>query len=154
MKFTKTHEERLEEKYVELHYRRMDEEARYVEEMFINRIMLVGKNEKVSKLIPPTDIYYLEVVDRHLYAYLEQEVWQLDGGLQETVDRCREHGLVRIGKSMAVNIGKVKKITSDINARIQLELSNGETVIMNRAYKKDFFSELKIRYMQKLEGKK
>ena len=31
---------------------------------------------------------------------------------------------------------------------------HGEIVIMNRAYKKDFFSELKTRYMQKAEGKK
>lgn len=143
MKFTKTHEEKLEENYIELHYRMMDEESRYVEEMFTNRIMLIGKREKVSSLISPSDIYYLEVVDRHLYAYLEQEVWQLDGGLQEVVDRCREHGFVRIGKSMAVNIGKVKNIASDINARIQLGLSNGEIVIMNRAYKKEFFQSSK-----------
>lgn len=153
MKFTKTHEEKLEENYVELHYRMMDEESRYVEEMFTNRIMLIGKREKVSSLISPSDIYYLEVVDRHLYAYLEQEVWQLDGGLQEVVDRCREHGFVRIGKSMAVNIGKVKNIASDINARIQLGLSNGEIVIMNRAYKKEFFSELKKRYDNMKEKK-
>ena len=153
MKFTKTHEEKLEENYVELHYRMMDEESRYVEEMFTNRIMLIGKREKVSSLISPSDIYYLEVVDRHLYGYLEQEVWQLDGGLQEVVDRCREHGFVRIGKSMAVNIGKVKNIASDINARIQLGLSNGEIVIMNRAYKKEFFSELKKRYDNMMEKK-
>lgn len=153
MKFTKTHEEKLEENYIELHYRMMDEESRYVEEMFTNRIMLIGKREKVSSLISPSDIYYLEVVDRHLYAYLEQEVWQLDGGLQEVVDRCREHGFVRIGKSMAVNIGKVKNIASDINARIQLGLSNGEIVIMNRAYKKEFFSELKKRYDNMKEKK-
>ena len=153
MKFIKTHEENLEENYVELHYRMMDEEAQHVEKLFVNGMMLVGKKEKVSQLISPTEIYYLEVVDRHLYAYLEQEVWQLEGGLQEVVDRCREYGFVRIGKSMAVNIGKVKNIVSDINARIKLGLSNGEIVIMNRAYKKEFFTELKNRY-DRIEGKR
>ena len=153
MKFIKTHEEKLEENYVELHYRMMDEEAQHVEKLFVNGMMLVGKKEKVSQLISPTEIYYLEVVDRHLYAYLEQEVWQLEGGLQEVVDRCREYGFVRIGKSMAVNIGKVKNIVSDINARIKLGLSNGEIVIMNRAYKKEFFAELKNRY-ERIEGKR
>ena len=153
MKFIKTHEEKLEENYVELHYRMMDEESEQVEKMFANRMMLVGKKEKVSQLISPTEIYYLEVVDRHLYAYLEQEVWQLEGGLQEVVERCREYGFVRIGKSMAVNIGKVKNIVSDINARIKLGLSNGEIVIMNRAYKKEFFTELKNRY-DRIEGKR
>lgn len=153
MKFIKTHEEKLEENYVELHYRMMDEEAQHVEKLFVNGMMLVGKKEKVSQLISPTEIYYLEVVDRHLYAYLEQEVWQLEGGLQEVVDRCREYGFVRIGKSMAVNIGKVKNIVSDINARIKLGLSNGEIVIMNRAYKKEFFTELKNRY-DRIEGKR
>lgn len=153
MKFIKTHEEKLEENYVELHYGMLDEESKHVEKMFANHMMVVGKKGKISQLISPADIYYLEVVDRHLYAYLEQEVWQLDGGLQEVVDRCREYGLVRIGKSMAVNIGKVEKIASDINARIQLGLSNGEIVIMNRAYKKGFFVELKNWY-EKIEGKK
>ena len=153
MKFIKTHEEKLEENYVELHYRMMDEESEHVEKMFANRMMLVGKKEKVSQLISPTEIYYLEVVDRNLYAYLEQEVWQLEGGLQEVVERCREYGFVRIGKSMAVNIGKVKNIVSDINARIKLGLSNGEIVIMNRAYKKEFFAELKNRY-ERIEGKR
>lgn len=153
MKFIKTHEEKLEENYVELHYRMMDEEAQHVEKLFVNGMMLVGKKEKVSQLISPTEIYYLEVVDRHLYAYLEQEVWQLEGGLQEVVERCREYGFVRIGKSMAVNIGKVKNIVSDINARIKLGLSNGEIVIMNRAYKKEFFAELKNRY-ERIEGKR
>ena len=153
MKFIKTHEEKLEENYVELHYRMMDEESEHVEKMFANRMMLVGKKEKVSQLISPTEIYNLEVVVRHLYAYLEQEVWQLEGGLQEVVERCREYGFVRIGKSMAVNIGKVKNIVSDINARIKLGLSNGEIVIMNRAYKKEFFAELKNRY-ERIEGKR
>lgn len=66
MKFTKTHEEKLEENYVELHYRMMDEEFRYVEEMFTNRIMLVGKRKKFRVSFLPqistiwkwlTDIY-------------------------------------------------------------------------------------------------
>lgn len=153
MKFIKTHEQKLQENYVELHYRMMDEEAQQVEHLFADQRMLVGKKENVSRLISPADIYYLEVVERHLYAYLEQQVWRVDGGLQEVIARCRNYGLIRIGKSMAVNITKVQKIESDMNARIRLGLCNGETVIMNRAYKKEFFAELKNRY-RKTEGKK
>jgi len=90
----------------------------------------------------PEEVFYLEIVERKLYVYLEKEVWQLEGGLQEVTDDYEKYGLVRISKSMAVNIGKVKNITSDINARIRLRLLNNEVVIMNRAYRKNFYQRL------------
>ena len=67
----------------------------------------------------------------------------MEGGLQEVTDDYERYGLVRISKSMAVNRGKVKNITSDINARIRLRLLNDEVVIMNRAYRKNFYQRLK-----------
>ena len=143
MKFKKTKEEGLTEDYVELHYRYMNDEVRQVEQLLCGRKVLTGKKENESRLIMPEEVFYLEIVDRKLYAYLEKEVWQLEGGLQEVTDDYESYGLVRISKSMAVNIGKVKNITSDINARIRLRLLNDEVVIMNRAYRKNFYQRLK-----------
>ena len=134
MKFKKTREENLTENYLELHYRTMDAEAREVERMLGSRSLLLGKRENESRLIAPEDVFYLEVVDRRLYVYLEKEVWQLDGSLQEVVDAYGRYGLIRTTKSMAV---------SDINARIRLRLLNDEEVIMNRAYKKAFYQKLR-----------
>ncbi len=79
MKFKKTREENLTENYLELHYRTMDAEAREVERLLGSRSLLLGKRENESRLIAPEDVFYLEVVDRRLYVYLEKEVWQLDG---------------------------------------------------------------------------
>lgn len=143
MKLKKTREENLTENYLELHYRTMDAEAREVERLLGSRSLLLGKRENESRLIAPEDVFYLEVVDRRLYVYLEKEVWQLDGSLQEVVDAYGRYGLIRTTKSMAVNIGKIKNITSDINARIRLRLLNDEEVIMNRAYKKAFYQKLR-----------
>ncbi|MBC5754293.1 LytTR family transcriptional regulator DNA-binding domain-containing protein [Roseburia sp. BX0805] len=142
MKFKKTREEKLAENYVELHYRTMDAEAQEVERLLGGKSLLLGRQENESRLIAPEDVFYLEVVDRRLYVYLENEVWQLDSGLQEVVDAYGRYGFVRTTKSMAVNIGKVKSITSDINARIRLQLCNEEEIIMNRAYKKAFYQKL------------
>ena len=142
MKFKKKKEEGLTENYVELHYRHMNDEVREVERLLRGRKVLIGKKENESRLIVPEDVFYLEIVERKLYVYLEKEVWQLEGGLQEVTDDYEKYGLVRISKSMAVNIGKVKNITSDINARIRLRLLNNEVVIMNRAYRKNFYQRL------------
>lgn len=143
MKFKKTKEEGLTENYVELHYRHMNDEVREVERLLCGRKVLIGKKENESRLIVPEDVFYLEIVERKLYVYLEKEVWQLEGGLQEVTDDYEKYGLVRISKSMTVNISKVKNITSDINARIRLRLLNNEVVIMNRAYRKNFYQRLK-----------
>ncbi len=53
------------------------------------------------------------------------------------------HGFVRISKSMVVNIFKVKQIQADFNMRMNLVLLNGETVVMSRSYRNDFFRKLK-----------
>ena len=74
--------------------------------------------------------------------YVELHYRTMDAEAQEVVDAYGRYGFVRTTKSMAVNIGKVKSITSDINARIRLQLCNEEEIIMNRAYKKAFHQKL------------
>ena len=125
-----------------LDHNNMNDEVRQVDQLLCGRKVLTGKKENESRLIMPEEVFYLEIVERKLYVYLEKEVWQLEGGLQEVTDDYEKYGLVRISKSMAVNIGKVKNITSDINARIRLRLLNNEVVIMNRAYRKNFYQRL------------
>ncbi len=89
------------------------------------------------------DIFYCEIVDRKCFAYLEQEVWILEPGLQEILSAYEAAGFVRIGKSMIVNIHKVDRMESDLNMRVRLYLENGETVILNRSYRQDFYTRLK-----------
>ena len=48
--------------------------------------------------IYPGSIYYLEVVDRKLFAYQEKEVYQLEYSLGQFLDCFAEYGFVRNSK--------------------------------------------------------
>lgn len=143
MKWIKTHEPKLSENYLEIHYGKMNKETQDIITYLETQNVLVGKNETESRLIKPNEIYYCEIVDRKCYAYLREEVWKLEEGLAELTERYEMHGFVRISKSMVVNVYKVKKIEADYNMRMKLVLLNEETVVMSRSYRNDFIRKLK-----------
>ncbi len=150
MKWIKTHEPKLKENYLEIHYGDMDKETQDMITYLEAKNVLMGKNEAENRLIKPNEIYYCEIVDRKCYAYLKDEVWNLEEGLSELIKRYEMHGFIRISKSMVVNIFKVKQVEADFNMRVKLVLLNGETIVMNRSYRNDFFRQLKS---IRMEGK-
>ena len=150
MKWIKTHEPKLSENYLEIHYANMNKETQDIITYLESKNVLVGRNESESRLIKPGEIYYCEIVDRKCFAYLKDEVWKLEEGLAELTEQYEMHGFVRISKSMVVNIHKVKQIDADFNMRMKLVLRNGETIVMSRSYRNDFFRKLKS---IRMEGK-
>lgn len=148
MKWIKTHEPKLRENYLEIHYGNLNKETQDIIAYLESKNVLMGRNGTESRLIKPDEIYYMEIVDRKCYAYLKKEVWQLEEGLSELTDRYEMHGFVRVSKSMVVNIYKVKEIKADFNMRMNLVLLNEETIVMNRSYRNDFFEKLKTIRME------
>ncbi len=148
MKWIKTHEPKLRENYLEIHYGNLNKETQDIIAYLESKNVLMGRNGTESRLIKPDEIYYIEIVDRKCYAYLKKEVWQLEEGLSELTDRYETHGFVRVSKSMVVNIYKVKEIKADFNMRMNLVLLNEETIVMNRSYRNDFFKKLKTIRME------
>ncbi|GFH97424.1 hypothetical protein IMSAGC003_03995 [Lachnospiraceae bacterium] len=100
------------------------------------------KKDDCMQKLHPGSIYYLEVVDRKLFAYQEKEVYQLDYSLRSFLACFENSGFVRIGKSTAVNLYKVNKVKADLNMRLHLVMENGEMLILNRSYKKSFLDAL------------
>lgn len=133
----------LPEDYVEVHFREENERIGAVRDFFSSFQSIVGKKENDICKLHPGSIYYLEVVDRKLFAYQEKEVYQLEYSLQHFLDCFAQYGFVRIGKSMAVNLYKVDRVKADLNMRLRLLMENGEILILNRTYKKSFLDALK-----------
>ena len=150
MKWIKTHEPKLKENYLEIHYGDMNKETQDMITYLESTNVLMGREENESRLIKPEEVYYCEIVDRKCYAYLKEEVWKLEEGLADLVERYEMYGFVRISKSMVVNIHKVKQIEADLNMRMKLVLFNEETIVMNRNYRSEFFKKLKS---IRMEGK-
>lgn len=136
-------DEELLENRVEVYFNRQDEEIENLRAFLEDDKVLLGSQDKTTKRIFPTEIFYLEIVDRHCFAYLESDVYQLEISLRDFLDKYHTYGFVQIGKSTIVNAKKIDHIVPDINMRMHLILENGEKLVVNRSYKKDFMAHLK-----------
>ncbi len=149
MKVHKYQEANLSEDYVDIHYREQNAQInglfRYLETMD----SIQGRNDRGIRVIPVADVYFFETVDRKTWAYLEKDVYEVEPGIHKLLEEFSGKGLVQISRSMCVNIFKIDHIQADLNMRYKIFLTNGETVIMNRSFKKDFFS-----YLDRLTGRR
>ncbi len=132
----------LREDYVDVHFREETEKLGMIRDFFSSFGSIIGKKDDILCKLHPGSIYYLEVVDRKLFAYQEKEVYQLDCSMRYFLDGFAGNGFVQIGKSMIVNLYKVARVKADLNMRLKLFMDNGETLILNRTYKKSFLSAL------------
>lgn len=142
MKIHYLREPSLKEDYVEVHYREENDAVEVIRNFFFSFESIMGKRDGCTQKLHPGSIYYLEVVDRKLFAYQEKEVWQIDGSLRYFLDCYGESGFVQIGKSMAVNLYRVSRVKADLNMRLRLLMDNGEVLVLNRNYKKAFMEAL------------
>ena len=133
----------IKEEHIDIYYRENNGEARDIIDYLQAKRTIVGRNENEQYILKPFDIYYCEVVDKKTFAYLENQVFQIDMSIQNMIEQFSDSGFIRISKSMIVNIYKVKKLKATINMRVDIQMDNGEVIVMNRSYKKAFYQFLK-----------
>lgn len=95
---------------------------------------LVGKREGSTHLIDAARVLYIEAVDRRVFIYTADGVFESALRLYEAEDKLSSLDFVRVSKQMIVNFSAVVAIRPDFNARLQLVLENGESVIASRQY--------------------
>lgn len=152
MKFIKTKEDGLKENYLQLHYDRLDDETRdIIARLDTTLSNIEGTVDDRHVAVPVTDVLYFETVDRKTFAYTEKMCIEMRTALRSVLDEYSDSGLIRISKSAVVNVYKIDHLQGDLNMRVIIFLKNGEKLIMNRGYKKEFFAALeKIRGKNKL----
>lgn len=85
-----------------------------------------------------TGIYYIEAVDRDVFAYKAKSVYRLRKTLYELEEDLREKHFVRISKSTIVNIKAVSSVCPEDSRRVKLRLNNGEYLVVSRSYVNNF----------------
>lgn len=149
MRFIKTKEKGLSENYLELHYDKLDDETKeYISRLDNTLSNIEGTLDDRRISLPVTDVMYFESVDRKTFAYTEKVCVEMRDTLKNLLDNYSEMGFIRISKSSIVNVYKIDHLQGNLNMRVIIFLKNGEKLIMNRGYKKDFFAEL-----EKIRGK-
>jgi Response regulator of the LytR/AlgR family len=143
MKVFQYQKQDIEENRIDLYYNHIDQET----EIIMNFLgsynkTLIGRRDDEITLINPSMIYYCEIVERRCFAYLKESIWQLDISLQMMIEQFSDLGFTRTSKSMIVNVYKIDKLKSDLNMRVNIILDNGETVLLNRTYRSQFYKYL------------
>lgn len=143
MRLIKTKEDGLKENYLELHYDQLDDETKeYISRLDNTLSNIEGTVDDRHISVPVTDVLYFESVDRKTFAYTEKMCIEMRDTLKNVLDNYSDTGLIRISKSAIVNVYKIDHLQGDLNMRVIIFLKNGEKLIMNRGYKKEFFAEL------------
>ena len=95
---------------------------------------LVGEADGATHIVPARDVLYFESVDKKTFFYTADGVFETPMRLYEIEDKLGECGFVRTGKSAVVNLKEVASLQSDVGGRIVASLSNGERIVISRAY--------------------
>ena len=143
MRFIKTKEHELKENYLELHYDKIDDETKELISRLDTTLSNVeGSCEEKHVSAPVTEVLYFETVDRKAFAYTDKMCIEMRLTLNNVLEMYSDAGLIRISRSAVVNVYKIDHLQGDLNMRTVIFLKNGEKLIMNRGYKKEFLSEL------------
>ena len=88
-------------------------------------------------------IYYIESVDKRTYVYTKGDCFETKYRLYELED-ILGFNFLRCSKAMIVNIRKIRSVRAELNARMSVELLNGERIIISRGYVKDLKDKLGV----------
>ena len=98
-------------------------------------------------LLDPKQIYYLDHVERKLFAYTRDGVYRVMDTLASCEEMLWNYGFVRVSKSNLINIYRIKQLKPDLNMKVYASFDNGERICINRSYKKSFND-----YLLKMRG--
>lgn len=142
MRVSYSRDSSLQEDRVDIHYREETEQIEVIRNFFSSMQSITGKREHEVCVLQPGSIFYLESIERKLFAYQAGDVYQLDYSMKHFLDCFGGNGFVQISKNTIVNLYRVKRVNTDLNMRMKLVMDNDEVIILNRTYKKIFLDAL------------
>lgn len=132
----------LKEDRVEVSYREENGQIEIIRNFLSSMQSITGRRDDMVCVLQPGSIYYLEVVERKLFAYQASEVYQLEYSMKRFMECFEAEGFVQISKNTIVNLYRVRQVKTDLNMRMKLVMDNDEMLILNRTYKKNFLDAL------------
>jgi len=105
---------------------------------------LVAYAEEEIYRIKPSDVYYIEAIDKKIFLYCENVVYESKQKLYEFEEMLNLTAFMRISRSAIVNISKVKSMSVALYGRLEVILKNDERVIVTRSYVDAFRSRLSL----------
>lgn len=124
----------LEEDQIIFRCREMTPELLHIIALLKMQNGLVAYSGNEIHRVQLTDIYYIEVVDNKTFLYCKEKLYELKQKLYEIEEYLVNSDLLRISKSVILNLSKIKSLSPALNGRFEALLDNGEKLIISRQY--------------------
>ncbi|MFR0782984.1 MAG: LytTR family DNA-binding domain-containing protein [Coprococcus sp.] len=108
-----------------------------------NKITGYGEHRELYR-ISTDEILYFEAVGEKVFAYTEQEIYEIKNRLYQIEEKVNSYDFTRASKSMLVNTDRISSIASISGSRGKIMMDNGEAVIASRMYYKPLLSSMKL----------
>lgn len=95
-------------------------------------ITIPAKYEDEIYKLYPTDIYYIETIDRRTYLYTASRVYESSENLLSLEKILEAAGFIRVRKNCIIN--KLRSMMISKNSHIEAVLSNDEHIVVTRSY--------------------
>lgn len=106
------------------------------------RMIGYGEHQEMYQ-IRMEDILYFEAVGEKVFAYTEDNIYEIKKRLYQVEEIAEPYDFVRASKSMLVNADRIVSIASVAGSRGRLTMDNGEAVIASRMYYKPLLYSIK-----------
>ena len=135
MKLMLQHKKELNDVELEIRYPEMTERiSKMIQLIRQYDFVIEGFEDDKVYQIPLEQVYYIETSDRRTFIYLDQIVYESRKTIQAIETLLEGSTMVRIGKSILLNISMLKSVKPYPNHRIIVELINGEHLVVSRKY--------------------
>jgi DNA-binding LytR/AlgR family response regulator len=101
-----------------------------------------GKKGAKIYFLKPEDVFYFDTVDEKVFIYTSDCVYETNLKLYEIEERFIGSSIIRVSKSIVLNLIKIDYVSPLLNGRIEAVLQNGEKVIISRQYVPIFKNKL------------
>lgn len=101
-------------------------------------------NQNMSFRYKLIDILYFEIFNRQILLHTTERNVEYYGNLSDIYEELKEFNFIKPGKSYVVNLEHIKNIDKNF-----LIMSNGDKILIGRAYKKDVVT----RYLNFMSGR-
>ena len=143
MKLHLFQDEKQTEDRIDIYYATMTPVIqKVIDVVYAEHPVLKSKEEEETVYINVEAVYYLDCVDKKVFAYTKEKVYPLKDTLAYYEVLLAKYGYVRISKSNIVNVYRIKAMKSEVNMRICATFENEEKLYINRSYKKNFMEYL------------
>jgi len=105
----------------------------------------VQNEKKQTFFLPYGQILYIEAVDKKVFIYGENDIYECSYKLYQLEEMLPESHFFRISKSVILNVLAIQCLEPEDGRRLKVTLENEERLIVSRQYVNDIKLKLGIR---------